>query len=178
MHLGLAHPHHHHHYHHYHYLILNAHQHQNIIQLSKSSYHYNHFRFLVALSPVKAQTVWSLVTLEMCQLVLTRFSHNHLHHHYCHGRHYLLLCHHNHNHHPHHQPELSEIEEARCEAAATLVAGGFNRFNCLRKENESKTSVPPTPPPYPHPTHPCNVSRHNFWQQIADWGGPLVSLLA
>ena len=60
---------------------------------------------------------------------------------------YILLCHHHHN--PHHQPELSEIEEARCEAAATLVAGGFNRFNCLRKENESKTSVPPTPPPTP-----------------------------
>ena len=156
MHLGLPHPHHHHHYHHYHYLILNAHQHQNIIQLSKSSYHYNHFRFLVALSPVKAQTVWSLVTLEMCQLVLTRFSQNHLHHHYCHGRHYLLLCHHNHNHHPHHQPELSEIEGAKCEAAATLVAGGYNRFSFLLRE-----------------INLMNLSPHqSCWQKIADLGCP------
>ena len=48
----------------------------------------------------------------------------------------MTIIHHHHKQNHYHQPELSEIEEARCEAAATLVAGGFNRFPfLLRKMN-------------------------------------------
>ena len=66
-------------------------------------------------------------------LLLHKNHHPHHHHHHHHHQH-----HHQQHHHRHHchQPDLSEVDGVKCEAAATLVAGGFNRFNSYSHDDD------------------------------------------
>ena len=68
----------------------------------------------------------------------------------------MTIIHYHHKQNHYHQPELSEIEGAKCEAAATLVAGGYNRFYFLLRE-----------------INLINLSPHqSCWQKIAGLGCP------